>query len=114
MTFGLEDIDPLDGEAGQDEFVLEGTTVDVRDAWDQLLAEMRMQMTRVTFDTWLGGTEVAGVYKETVSVWVRDGYAAEWLEGRWKQSIERTLSGIAGQPVVLRFLAPAGRPVVGR
>jgi len=93
---------PEDGDG----FLVAGTTVDARGAWAQLLAEIRLQMTRVTFDTWLGGTEVAGVHEDVVSVLVRDGYAAEWLEARWKQPIERTLSAIAGHALSVRFLGP--------
>ena len=43
-----------------------------------------------------------------VSVLVRDPYAAEWLQARWEQPIQRTLSGILGRPVVVRFLPPGG------
>jgi hypothetical protein len=92
--------------ADGDEFFIAGTAVDARAAWAQLLAEIRLQMTRVTFDTWLGGTEVAGVHGDVVSVLVRDSYAAEWLQARWKQPIERTLSAIAGHPLSVRFLGP--------
>ena len=115
-----EDIFPPGGQDVQDDdveqecFVLEGTAIDVRDAWAQLLSEMRMQMTRVTFDTWLGGTAIAGVHGDGVTVLVRDGYAAEWLGARWKLPIERTLSGIVGRPVEVRFLDPgvgSGGPV---
>jgi hypothetical protein len=95
-----------DANAEQDGFFLEGTSVDMRSAWAQLLSEMRMQMTRVTFDTWLGGSEVVGVQGNVVTVLVRDGYAVDWLEARWKQPIERTLSGIAGCPVDVRFVGP--------
>jgi chromosomal replication initiator protein len=81
--------------------------MDVRDAWSQLLAELRMQMTRVTFDTWLGSTEVVRVEGNVVTVRVRDAYAVEWLGVRWQQPIVRTLSGILGRPVSVRFLDPA-------
>jgi hypothetical protein len=97
--------DPIAEEGG---FVLDGTTVDVRDAWAQLLAEMRLQMTRATFDTWLAGTAVASAQGDEVSVLVRDGYAAEWLQARWNAPIERTLSGIVEHPLTVRFLAPVG------
>jgi hypothetical protein len=95
--------------ADEAEFVLGGTKTDVRGAWAQLLTEMRMQMTRVTFDTWLVGTEVTGVRDDLVSVLVRDRYAAEWLQARWEGPIERTLSGILGCPVSVRFLSRGGR-----
>jgi chromosomal replication initiation ATPase DnaA len=87
---------------------MEGAAADVRDAWAQLLAELRLQMTRVTFDTWLAGTEVAGVHEDLVSVLVRDHYAAEWLQARWEGPIERTLSGILERPVSVLFLSPGG------
>jgi hypothetical protein len=89
-----------------DGYLIAGTAVDARGAWAQLLAEIRLQMTRATFDTWLGGTEVAGVHEDVISVLVRDSYAVEWLQARWKQPIERTLSAIAGRPLAVRFLGP--------
>jgi chromosomal replication initiator protein len=100
---------------GDTDWAIEGTSVDVRDAWEQLLAEIRLQMTRVTFDTWMGGTEVVGVHGKVASVLVRDEYAADWLGARWRQPIERTLSGIVGCPVEVRFLSPgAERRGIGR
>jgi len=73
------------------------------DVWAQVLEELRMQMTRATFDTWLRGTQVVGVGENALVVRVRDGYAADWLRARWRGPIERTLSGMVGQPTAIRF-----------
>jgi hypothetical protein len=82
---------------------------DVQDAWTQLLAEMRLQMTRVTYDMWLRGSEIVKVEGGIASVLVRDAYAADWLEARWLVPIERTLGAIVGQQVSVRFLSSQGR-----
>lgn len=63
-----------------------------------------MQMTRATFDTWLGGSRVVDVSDETLAIQVRDGYAAEWLRTRWTTSITRTLSGIIGRDLTVEFV----------
>jgi hypothetical protein len=34
---------------------------------------------------------------------VRDEYAVEWLRARWLGPIERTVEGVAGRPVAIRF-----------
>ena len=93
-------------DAGPDRYLIEGTGLDARAVWEQLLAELRLQMTRATFDTWLGGAEVIDVTDDVVSVSVRDTYAAEWLQSRWHASLERTLCGIAGRTLAVRFVAP--------
>jgi hypothetical protein len=91
------------GENGG-EYVFPGTELDARDVWSQALEELRLQMTRATFDTWLGGTCVVGVEEGEITVRVRDPYAAEWLAARWCMPIQRTVSGIAGQVVVVQFV----------
>jgi hypothetical protein len=97
-------------QAGQkgNGFVVPGTEMDARDAWGQVLDELRLQMTRATFDTWLGGAAVVGVSEVGVTVLARDPYAAEWLQSRWRMPIRRTMSGIVGHEVDVRFVAPEG------
>ena len=90
-------------------FTVPGTEVDARAAWDQVRDELRLQMTRATFDTWLGGAEVIGVSEAGVTVLARDVYAAEWLQSRWCTPIQRTMSGIVGQEMDIFFVAPEGQ-----
>jgi len=100
-------LDP--GETDDNGFTVPGTEVDARTAWTQVLDELRLQMTRATFDTWLGGAEVAGVSEAGVTVLTRDAYAAEWLQARWYAPIQRTVSGIVGREVNILFVAPEGQ-----
>jgi len=98
---------PISGGVDLDEerFVLKGTELDARDVWARVLEELRMQMTRATFDTWLGGSQIGCVDDGVMTVLVRDEYAVEWLRARWGTPIQRTLTGIVGQPVNVRFAA---------
>ena len=89
--------------------VVPGIGTDARAAWDQVKDELRMQMTRATFDTWLGGTRVVDVSEAGVTVLARDAYAAEWLQARWRVPIRRTMSGILGQEMDVLFVAPDGQ-----
>jgi hypothetical protein len=77
--------------------------VDAAAVWAQVLEELRMQMTRATFDTWLRGSRVADARGDELVVRVRDGYAVDWLRARWLAPIERTLAGMVGHPVAVRF-----------
>jgi hypothetical protein len=87
----------------QEAMILSGTDLDAREIWAHVLDELRMQMTRATFDTWLGGSQVVGIEGEGIVVHVRDSYAEEWLRARWLHPIQRTLDGIAGRAVPVRF-----------
>lgn len=82
---------------------LPGTGLTVREVWRRVLQELAMQMTRVTFDTWLRGSQAVGVREHGIVVQVRDGYAVEWLQSRLSVAIQRTLTGIAGRPVDVHF-----------
>jgi len=78
-------------------------------AWDQCKAELRLQMTRVTFDTWLGVSELVAYDPGTnqITIQLRDQYACEWLSGRWLVPIKRTLAAILDIPLddlSLRFI----------
>jgi len=71
--------------------------LDAREVWSHVLEELRLQMTKVTFDTWLNGSGVVSMGNGTMTVRVRDVYAVDWLHARWRESIQRTLAGVVGQ-----------------
>ena len=71
--------------------------------WSSVLKELRMQMTRATFDTWLSGSRVVHVRDGEITVRVRDQYAVDWLRNRWIVPIQRTLTGVTGSPMTVRF-----------
>jgi hypothetical protein len=86
--------------ANEQPLILPDIELDARQVWKAVLEELRMQMTRATFDTWLAGSQVCQVSNDgsTLTVEVRDEYAVDWLRTRWLTPIERTLCGVIGQP----------------
>ena len=80
--------------------------------WQTALSELELQMTKATFSTWVRPMvllswmpEVKGSERaEThVVIGTPNGYVKDWLENRLITPIQRTLKGIAQQPVVVRF-----------
>jgi hypothetical protein len=74
--------------------------------WRAALAELQLQMTQATFDTWLKGSELVRCEGETFVVGVANTYAKDWLEHRLLPVITRTLARRAGHPVGVEFVAP--------
>jgi chromosomal replication initiator protein len=67
-------------------------------------------MTRATFDTWLRGSEVIAFEDDTLTVYVRHGYAVDWLQNRLMPIIKRTLQRHAGSRVDVMFTASSAEP----
>ena len=72
--------------------------------WQAALGELQLQMTKATFDTWVKQTHVVAHEDGTFIVGVQNGYAKDWLENRLLSVIKRTLTGIVGRSVELRFV----------
>jgi hypothetical protein len=94
---------PAGEQADQDITILPERTVQAGEVWSRVLEELRMQMTRATYDTWLGGSEAVYLGEDDLTVRVRDEYAVEWLRTRLIGPIERTVVGIVGRPMGIRF-----------
>jgi chromosomal replication initiation ATPase DnaA len=84
---------------------------DSRELWDITLDNLKLKMTKATFETWLRGTWIAG-YQEAASdaqgeerivVGVPNGYVADWLANRFTQLITRTLGEVIGRSVQVAF-----------
>jgi chromosomal replication initiator protein len=73
-------------------------------AWKATLGELELQMTKATFNTWLRDASLVSAEDGTYVVGVRNDYAKDWLESRLSGTITRTLSTIAGKPVVVDFI----------
>ena len=74
--------------------------------WRLALEELRLQMTRATFDQWLLGSAVVPEASTPLSltVAVRNRYAQEWLAHRLHRVVGRALAGVAGYRVRVRYI----------
>ena len=73
-------------------------------AWKAALGELEMQMTRATFTTWLQGTRALSCDNGEFVIGVRNDFAKDWLENRLYDLIARTLTGVIGSKVLVRFV----------
>jgi chromosomal replication initiator protein len=73
-------------------------------AWKAALGELEMQMTRATFSTWLQGTRALSCADGEFVIGVRNDFAKDWLENRLLDLIIRTLSGVVGHRIGVRFV----------
>ncbi len=81
--------------------------------WQAAKAQLRFQMMHGAYDNWVADTRCIGVEEDpeetsagqTLVVRVANRYAAEWLELRLKRLVLRTLQGLTGSPIGVRFQA---------
>ncbi|HID62002.1 MAG TPA: hypothetical protein EYP49_04590 [Anaerolineae bacterium] len=108
--YALEIRDFSCGEViGQEVMALEGLSPLPADFWPTALAELALQMSRATFNSWLKDSKPVGRIQaesgeDEVVIAVRDRRAREWLENRQRSVIEKTLAGLLEQPVSARFV----------
>jgi hypothetical protein len=75
-----------------------------QELWQRALADLQLQMTRATFDTWLRGTRVVEADAGSLTVGVGNAYALDWLNQRLMPLIQRTIDRRNGEPLQIRFL----------
>lgn len=79
------------------------------EVWAAALEQLRLEMTRATFDTWLSGsTARAGEGGEFV-IALRHAYAVDWVKGRLDAVVMRAIRVVGhGGPVVVRYEVATG------
>lgn len=78
-------------------------------AWHAALGQLRLETTKAVFDTWLRGAEVVDYADGLFTVAVQNKYQVDWLTNRLLGSVKRTLSGLVGQSVDVRFVTREGK-----
>ena len=78
--------------------------MNANDIWHATLGELQLQMTRATFDTWVRPTHAITYQDGAMIVGVHSPYAKEWLENRLNTTIQRTVTGIIGKSVEMRYV----------
>ena len=77
---------------------------DAQAFWDVILAELKLQMTRYTYVTWLQQTRGIRLTATELTIQVPNAYVKDWLENRLRRRIQRTIAYHAGRPVNVRFV----------
>jgi hypothetical protein len=78
--------------------------------WQAALDELRLQMTRAAYDTWLGGSHalLPASSDQQLVVAVCSPYAPAWLTQRLGKMIHATLAELAGRPVTVTYVTADG------
>lgn len=71
--------------------------------WQAALGELQLQVTKTNYDTWLRDTVGLGYEDKQVVVGVPSPFAIEWLERRLHSLIKKTLIGVTGHDLEVRF-----------
>lgn len=77
-------------------------------AWDAVLGQLRSEMPRATFDTWVRDTVLVHCDNNKMQIATRNSYAHDWLESRLQSTIERLLIGIMNKSVEVEFVINSG------
>jgi chromosomal replication initiator protein len=72
--------------------------------WQTALGQLQMEIPKSTFETWVRGTTLLTHEDGSYVVGVSNAYAKDWLENRLSGAVRRTLSGIVGRTVEVRFV----------
>lgn len=78
------------------------------EVWAATLDQLKLEMTRATFDTWLRGTHAQSGEGGEYVIGCQHAYAKDWLEGRLNTVILRALKRIVGGPVTVRYVVLTG------
>ncbi len=72
--------------------------------WQAALGQLQLEMSKATFETWVRDTWLLTQEDGTFVVGVVNAYAKDWLENRLLSTVKRTLTGIVGRSVEVRFV----------
>ncbi len=87
-------------------FQTPGGAMEASQVWETALRELKGQMTKATFDTWVRPTFVAKAQdgdQPMLIVGTHNPYAVEWLEQRLHAIVQRTVVGIVGKNVTVEY-----------
>lgn len=81
--------------------------------WQTALAQLRMQMTEATFDSWVKDTRFVSHENDEVVIATKSVFAKDWLENRLFSVVKRTTENVFGKNVEVRFVldVPSAGPL---
>jgi len=75
--------------------------------WQEVKERLRMQMTQATYDSWVRQTELVSMEGNRWLIQCDSTFAQECLEQRLNGTLTRTVNGVAGHEVALKFIVRA-------
>jgi hypothetical protein len=78
--------------------------VPIDDLWERAKNQLRLQMTKSTYETWIRVTRCLDCEDGAFVIGVPNAYAQDWLRLRLRPTIKRTLTAIVGNAVDVVFV----------
>ncbi len=78
--------------------------MNAQQAWQNLISQLQMDMSKASFDTWVRSAELVKYEDHTFTVGVHNAYARDWLDSRLSSTVTRHLTGIMNEPVSVQFI----------
>lgn len=75
---------------------------DYQDAWQMVVGQLRMEMSRAMFETWVQPLRPLGYQNGVFTLGAYNPYARDWVESRLKSRVARLLEGMYSEPVTLQ------------
>ena len=72
--------------------------------WRAALGELEIQLSQASYYTWFRNTKLIAYEDNVFVVGVETGFIKDWLDGRMRNTVERTLAGIVGHKTSVSFV----------
>ena len=73
-------------------------------AWQSLISQLQLEMSKATFDTWVKSSELIKYENQTFTIGVQNAYARDWLDSRLSSTVNRILTGMMNETVSVEFI----------
>ena len=79
------------------------STITPEQAWQMTLDQLRLEMPKADFDTWVSSAHFVAFDDGVLTVGIPNAYGRDWLASRLSSTVNRLLTGILDQPVEVQF-----------
>ena len=73
-------------------------------AWQAAIANLQMDMSRATFETWVKPASLEDFKDDTFVIGCMNSYGRDWLADRLTTTLVRFLSGVMNRDIQVRFI----------
>ena len=73
-------------------------------AWQACLSQLRMEMSKASYDTWLASAQMVGFEGDTFTIGTHNEYGRDWLASRLTTTLNRLLQAILSSAVQVKFI----------
>jgi len=83
---------------------MNGSNIQPERAWQMALDQLRLDMPKASFDTWVRDTSFVSFEDGVFTIGTPNAYGREWLASRLTSTVTRLMSGILNQQMVVEFI----------